>query len=134
MGWDKKLSTGNEQLDAQHQTVFRHIDDLESATAEQRTMLAVHVLSRLNSYTREHFSTEEALMKAAGFPDLEQHVAEHAVFRARIKSLLEQAIFHEITMEVVSAVKTWLIEHISHSDMKYVPYLKRAKEQPPGKH
>lgn len=129
MGWNKKLSTGNDLLDDQHRIIFSYLDELEAATGEHRTMLAVHVLSRLNSYTREHFTTEEALMKEAGFPDLEQHLAEHAVFRARIKSLLEQAIFHEVTEDVVSTVRAWLVNHIHHADMQYVPYLKRMADR-----
>lgn len=124
MKWTKKLSTGNETLDEQHQFLFRQLEELENAAAEESTMLAVYALSRLNGYTREHFAAEEALMKAAGFPRFEQHVTEHAVFSAKVKMLLEKAIYHEITMEVVDLVKSWLVDHIQGSDMEYVPYLK----------
>ena len=123
--WTPALSTGVPLLDEQHKTLFQWLSELESATADQRTLFGVYVITRLKHYVREHFAAEEALMKAADFPDLEQHRAEHAKFRARLEELQLKSIGEDISTDTVQFLTHWLTNHITRTDMAYVPYLKR---------
>ena len=123
--WTPDLSTGVPLLDEQHKTLFQWLSELESATADQRTLFGVYVITRLKHYVREHFAAEEALMKAADFPDLEQHRAEHAKFRARLEELQLKSIGEDISTDTVQFLTHWLTNHITRTDMAYVPYLKR---------
>jgi hemerythrin len=123
--WTPNLSTGVPALDEQHKAIFQWLAELESATADQRTLFGVYVITRLKHYMREHFAAEEAMMKAAGYPDLVPHQAEHAEFRARLEELQLKSIGEDISADTVSFLNHWLTNHITHTDMAYVPYLKR---------
>ncbi|MDO8340547.1 MAG: bacteriohemerythrin [Candidatus Woesebacteria bacterium] len=123
--WTPNLSTGVPVLDEQHKAIFQWLAELESATAERRTLFGVYVITRLKHYMREHFAAEEAMMKAAGYPDLAQHQAEHAEFRAKLEELQLRSIGEDISADTVNFLNHWLTNHIARTDMVYVPYLKR---------
>lgn len=128
--WSERLATGIELLDEQHREIFRWFGELDQAAAEQRTLLAVYTMTRLNRYMRDHFAAEEAVMRAAGFPKLEQHVAEHRLFRSTLSKLQIESVGRDITAETVEFLRTWLIDHICGHDMEYVPYLAWLNDAP----
>lgn len=124
MKWTKALETGSEIIDEQHKGLFNCLAELATAAAEQRTLLAVYSLTRLKHYVREHFTTEEAVMKRAGFPRLAEHMTEHEDFRVRIADLQNKAIVLDVSAEMVEFLTDWLVNHIAKSDLEYVRYLK----------
>jgi hemerythrin len=121
--WTPALATGVPLLDEQHQTIFRWLAELESATAEQRTLFGAYAITRLQSYVRDHFAAEEALMQAAGYPDLPPHRAEHEAFRRRLAELQVQAMVRDASADTVAFLRDWLVNHIGKTDMAYVPCL-----------
>jgi len=123
--WTPNLSTGVPVLDEQHKAIFQWLAELETASVDQRTLFGVYVITRLKHYMREHFAAEEAMMKAAGYPDLEQHLAEHALFRSKLEELQLKSISEDISTDTVRFLNHWLVNHIAKSDTAYVPYLKR---------
>lgn len=125
MEWTPALSTGVAVLDDQHKTIFRWLAELENASVDQRTLFGVYVLTRLKHYMRDHFALEEAMMKSAGYPDLERHQAEHAEFRSMLMNLQLKSIGEDISVDTVRILTHWLTQHISEADMAYVPCLKR---------
>lgn len=125
MNWTPDLSTGVPKLDEQHKEIFEWLAELQSATTDERTLFGVYVITRLKHYMREHFTTEEALMKAAGYPGLVQHMAQHAEFRAKLEELQLKSIAEDISEETVNFLTEWLSHHIIETDMAYVPYLKQ---------
>ena len=126
--WISAHSTGVSQLDEHHTELFQWLAELESAAADQRTLFAVYVITRLKNYVRTHFSTEEALMKAEGYPDLEAHMAEHAVYRAKLNQLHLVDIGQDVSTETVEFLKSWLTNHIAKTDMAYVPYMAKLNK------
>lgn len=132
LDWSAGLATGIHLLDAQHRGIFRWFAELDSAAAEQRTLLAVYTLTRLNRHMLDHFAAEEAVMRAASFPSLAQHVAEHRAFRGRLSKLQIESARRDINADTVALLRTWLIDHIHGHDMAYVPYLGWLNEHPQG--
>ena len=125
--WTPKLSTGVPLLDEHHKTLFQGLAELECAALEQRTLFGVYALTRLKHYVRDHFAAEEAMMKAAAYPRLEEHMAEHAAFRTKLGELLVKSIGQDISVDTISFLKDWLVNHIGKTDMAYVPYLKKLE-------
>lgn len=123
--WTSTLSTGIPLLDEQHQEIFQWLAELERAAVDERTLFGVYAITRLKHYMREHFAAEEALMKAAGYPGLAAHIAEHAEFRTRLAEFQIKAIGEDVTPDTVDFLVSWLTRHIAGIDMAYVPYLKR---------
>lgn len=122
--WTPKLSTGMPVLDEQHQAIFQWLGELQSATEDERTLFGVYAITRLKHNLREHFTAEEAAMKAAGYPGLDAHRAAHAEFRARLDDIHLKSIGEDISPDTVNFLTEWLIRHIVNMDMAYVPYLK----------
>lgn len=130
LDWSPRLATGIELLDAQHREIFRWFAELDTAAAEQRTLLAVYTMTRLNRYMLDHFAAEEAVMRAAGFPGLARHVAQHHAFRERLRKLKLESAGRDAAAATGEFLRMWLIEHIHGYDMEYVPYLGWLNERP----
>jgi hemerythrin len=125
--WTPDLSTGVSLLDEQHREIYQWLAELQSAADDERTLFGVYSLTRLKHYTRAHFAAEEALMKAAGYPGLAAHAAEHATFRARLDELHLKSIGQDISKDTVDFLTNWLTSHITRTDMAYVPHLQKLK-------
>lgn len=123
MKWTSALATGHEIIDEQHRSLFDCRDALVMAATEQRTLLAVYSMTRLKRYVREHFDTEEAVMKQSGFPKLEEHLAEHERFRIKMADIQGKAIILDVSLEMVEFLNDWLVSHIARSDMEYARHL-----------
>lgn len=123
--WTPDLSTGVALLDEQHREIYQWLAELQSAADQERTLFGVYSLTRLKHYTRAHFAAEEALMKAAGYPGLAEHAAEHAKFCARLNELQLKSIGQDISRDTVEFLTDWLTSHITTTDMAYVPHLKK---------
>ena len=128
MKWDPMPSTGVPLLDRQHQALVDCVNELEAAGSSGRLMLTVYAMDRLREYVNGHFSAEEELMRTHGFPGLEEHIAEHRAFAARLFELMNENVRRNNTAELVGFLNEWLSKHVSQSDMKYVPYLAAASE------
>lgn len=124
MEWSDRLATGVAEIDEQHQSMFQWFAELESAAADQRVMMAAYALTRLNQYTRSHFSAEEKLMEMHRYPALEAHRAEHESFRRQLEELQMLATTQDISTATITLLREWLVKHIMLSDMDYIPYTK----------
>jgi hemerythrin-like metal-binding protein len=79
------------------------------------------ILDDLVSYTRDHFLTEEAMMKKANYPGYAGHKVEHD--KLTEKAIALQKSYSEgkapLTMDVMNFLKDWLVNHIEGTDKKY---------------
>ena len=129
MQWTDALATGVVEIDEQHQSLFQWLRELESATADRHTMTAAYAITRLSHYTRSHFAAEEALMQHNRYPELEAHRNEHEAFRKQLAELQSEAILRDVSAETIALLSTWLVKHISQTDMRYVPYLENGADK-----
>ena len=83
------------------------------------------VFDGLLSYTKEHFLTEESLMKLYHYPQYEQHREKHASMTNHVLKLVGQ--FEQGTLkhpiQITNFLKEWLGKHIMETDRKYGPFL-----------
>jgi hemerythrin len=78
MGLSEELLTGIQEIDEQHETLFNILEKLQGVVEGGDNWSVVYfALSELVQFARSHFVLEEALMRLHGYPDLEQHIAEH---------------------------------------------------------
>ena len=127
LAWRSIMSTGIELIDHDHKRLVELINELQEATEfNVEEVQRQHILDEVVSYTKYHFSREEALMKLNNYPDFKAHQQQHRQMIREINQCLEeygndksQAIDH-----IARFLKTWLLEHINGSDQEYVPYLK----------
>ncbi|MGW8272915.1 MAG: bacteriohemerythrin [Thermodesulfovibrionales bacterium] len=94
MEWTEKLSVGVGEIDEQHRELFNRINMLVTSIKSARCKYTVgDTIKFLEEYTLTHFGAEENHMIRAGYPALQQHREQHAVFLdalERLKSLLQE--------------------------------------------
>jgi hemerythrin len=124
--WDSTYSVKVKRFDADHQQLFKILNELHDGMIAGRGQEVLQtVLNELLQYTEKHFASEEAVMKAAGYPQLQAHIDEHRNFTDKVK--VASAKYKEggvgMTMETLDFVSDWLKKHIRGVDKQYSGFL-----------
>ena len=128
LSWRSDYHVGNSQIDAEHQHLFKLINDFHEQCARgdvRRNLLLV--LNSLVSYSEEHFQHEEAMMLEAGYPRLARQQAMHENLYSTIYALNEKLSREdaEVDTETAKFLKNWLVDHILVEDMDFGDFLRR---------
>jgi len=122
MQWSDAFSVGDAEIDAQHKILVGLIARLEDSNEGDDDLS--EIFDRLEWYVAEHFTLEEARMRASGYPQLETHIAEHRQFKDWVLSAREQ-LFADGAPSVALAhvvcdyLREWLTHHILIVDMDF---------------
>ena len=124
--WNDSFSVGVRAIDSQHSTLVAILNELYDAMMQGHAKKVTGpLLHKLIKYTREHFTAEEAMMSAAKYPGLAGHHREHEKLT---KQVGEYAVRFErgectVNIELLKFLRTWLTDHIQHTDKAYGPCL-----------
>jgi len=124
--WDQSYSVKVKRCDADHQKLFSLINALHDAMRTcQGSKVIADTVHELETYTKTHFSAEEALLQRAGYPKLAEHHAEHQVFIAKVKEFKDcvARAGAEAPISVLTFLKDWLSNHILQTDKLYSEHL-----------
>lgn len=126
--WNETLAVGVGQIDEQHKELFERMNELLESCNQGKGKDAVrHMIGFLEEYVVEHFTAEEKLQKASGYPQYEAHKAMHAEYLRNVADLRNRLDEHGPTLPFVIAVnKTvvdWLTTHIAKVDKGLGQYL-----------
>lgn len=127
--WTPDLVTGVEEIDSQHQELFRHVEELLNACNAGRGKREVlRTMVFLADYVVRHFAAEERLMVQNGFPGFQEHQANHAAFKATLTGmkarLAEDGVGLPLVLEVNELVVDWLVRHIRKMDQELAAHLR----------
>lgn len=134
--WDAELVTGQKTIDTQHKGLIDLINQLIPLTLTD-TDISIEELEKmtkeLQRYVREHFATEERLMKAKDVDKrhVKEHYGAHHDFEATIKEYVED--IHRLTdptalSEVIEFLIRWLAYHIMSIDKSLSRQVARINE------
>lgn len=125
-------SVGNADIDAQHRHLLDLAASLSRCAEDPQDQSTDVVLEHLVRYMAWHFRTEESVMEAAGYPQIEEHRSEHQACLEHLSELLEPLRRnHTLDTEgLQSFLSTWLDGHLAQSDRKYQLYLQSAASAP----
>lgn len=130
--WKDSYSLGIKDIDMQHKRLLEiGMDLFELMSSKERRQSdkydeIMESLHQLKEYTIYHFDFEEELLKKSGYKELDDHIAEHSDFIAKLDDLEDQDIDtfqNKVTMELIDYVAKWIGSHILDTDKKYVPFL-----------
>lgn len=127
VAWNTRYDTGIKLIDEQHQELFRIVDRLRGMVQQAADRSAIEALLQdLVACSERHFATEETYMERFAYPDLPQHVAEHASMLTSLHELLAkfQESHQAMALMVPTFMEGWLKHHISDGDFGFVTYLK----------
>ena len=125
--WNSRYSTGIQVIDEQHQELFKIVNSLRRLVQEGADHGVIGALiGELVDCTERHFETEEAFMGKFEYPDLTQHVAEHASMLTSLHELQDkfQDSHQAMALMVPTFMEGWLRHHISDGDFGFVTFLK----------
>ena len=131
--WSVDLETGIGVVDQQHRQYFNLLNDYLKKTTEKNSSSdqifeLLEKFQFLYEYADEHFSTEEAIMKEAGYPDYESHRKEHLHFLKHVEDLYSQMKTRGFSPSLRSEVNfytiEWFVQHIRFTDKKMAAFLK----------
>lgn len=129
MQWDPTLAMGVPEIDEQHREIVRSLDGLIGAIRRGASREEVgRTLAFLRDHASRHFDAEEALMRDAGFRDLQRHRMEHETF-VRHLSTLEGEHARDggsptLILRVSNHLASWLREHVFKSDRALADFLR----------
>ena len=128
--WDDSLSIGIDEIDEQHKTLLRRLNDMSNAIGmNQGEMEIVKTLDFMSEYTDHHFCAEEKRMAEAGYPGLEHQQQQHEEFKGLLKQLEQDFREDGATKELADSIDTflanWLVKHIKDVDHKFGEFLQQ---------
>ena len=124
--WNDSLTIGQKEIDDEHGQIMATINDLHRAISSGADAASVgSSFQRMMDYTRTHFSHEEALMAARGYPDLTDHKRAHDGFDRRLNQLHErfQQGHREAGTDLLNLLSSWWMTHISTADTQLANFL-----------
>ncbi len=125
--WSPKYRLGIKVVDDQHRSIVDLINRLhDSLKAGDAKRDMDEILRRMRDYALLHFAMEEKYMEELGYRGLEEHRAEHDIFRRKIPEF--ERSFHRgdltVALEIMRLLMDWLLRHIQAVDRKYAPLFK----------
>ena len=121
--WLDSYRLGHDEIDAQHQMLFELVNRLLAATGKASLTEAV---ANLVQYTREHFTHEETIMLAIGYPHIVAHVKQHQTLLSKLNNVAE--LIANYTLDVAnfkSFLSAWMLNHMETLDAQLVTFMDR---------
>ncbi|HXN46070.1 MAG TPA: bacteriohemerythrin [Bryobacteraceae bacterium] len=124
--WSEEFSVNVKLFDVQHGRFVQMIARLEAAMSQGTAAQELaDLLADLIAYAREHFATEEAVMKAYDYPLRDHHALEHRQVSAVLDRLHSRCRSSEavLSVEVLDHLRQWLEQHVAGTDKMYTEHL-----------
>jgi len=127
--WSSALETGHPLIDSQHKELIRMVNELfEECTHGHAADQISKTVDFLFSYTKKHFSEEEALQQQSGYPDYQNHRQLHEDLFKKVAGLSAELKVSGPTPtlinKIIREVGDWLVSHIQHQDTKVAAHIK----------
>jgi hemerythrin-like metal-binding domain len=123
--WKSEYSVGISEFDSQHKVLVDLINKLHDAmkAGEGKQVLAV-ILEELIDYTKVHFREEEKYFGLHKYPEAASHIMEHEKLTRQVLEFQKDYTEGKSSMsiDVMSFLKNWLINHIAGVDKKYTQF------------
>ena len=124
--WKSRYSVGVEDLDRQHQTFMKLLNDLHEVMMAGNTLdAATPLIDKLVRLAGQHFAAEEGLMELTGYPGLDAHRAQHEELSRKVNEFLVRHRNGDKAMysHFMYFVREWFTRHMEKDDQQYAPWL-----------
>lgn len=123
--WTPDLSVNNNKIDREHKQWIELFNNFYDGVVDKKPKekLEELILGMLD-YTKYHFKSEEEFMQSINYPGITEHKENHAIFINKIEEFHKKISGGKfiISVEVTNFLKTWLINHIKGTDIKYARF------------
>ncbi len=125
--WSNKFVTGYDEVDKQHQELFRMVNNLHQSILEKKGKeILIKTLDDLANYVVVHFKTEEVLMQKKGYPSLVEHKLIHDKLTKDAIEIIDGYKSGKLVLSITLSkfLGDWIQNHIEIEDMKMINYVK----------
>ncbi len=122
ISWDNSLDVGVSQFNEDHRRLVGYVNDLHGGIISGIGISQMtYILDGLIDYTKGHFGREEELMSKYEYPELKAHRREHYELMVKVAEFNDRLREGKasFSLELMSFLKDWLVNHIKGTDMKY---------------
>jgi len=133
--WRVSAESGNETIDSQHKNLFAASNKLLSAIIDNKSKeVCDGMIGELLAEVVEHFQTEEAIFRKAGYPLAEDHCLNHAELVAKAVALADKYKQDELVVGELFGFLAYevIAKHMFVEDRKFFPYLHRQTNHGAG--
>lgn len=124
--WSLAYECGHADIDDAHRALFAHANlVLERAMRGASGAVVAEMADALIAELARHFSEEEQIIAAAGFPEAAQHALAHQQLLQRARGLVRRVRANEIELAEFFRFlgHDMVARHMLESDRSFVPYL-----------
>ncbi|WP_080696871.1 bacteriohemerythrin [Clostridium beijerinckii] len=119
--WDAVLSTGVDNIDRQHQELFKLINNLVNAMNEEKSKIEIiEALSSLEEHAIHHINEEEAIQKQNNYPGFDIHQMQHEEFKECLRDIRSFLETREVStlfiIHMQQKIFKWCREHMLNAD------------------
>jgi hemerythrin-like metal-binding protein len=124
--WDESLSVGVPVIDGEHKSLIDCVNKLHEAI--ESSMPQTHVCTILDSFVDHviyHFRREERVMRATGYPDVEDHKAKHQEFETYLlayRHSFKDKARPPSDRDAINHINQWLVDHFRNVDRLYTTH------------
>jgi len=126
--WSSSLVVGVQEIDEQHQELFRRAERLILALRAGDRSEVEPFIRYLTDYAVSHFEAEERCMEREGYPGLAAHRAAHQLFRddfqALVRDYQRKGPTPLVALTIHNWLSDWLRQHIGGADVDLGLWLK----------
>jgi len=123
--WRSEYETGHSEVDDEHKTLFKLINNLGYAISQESSpVILKQLLNELINETVIHFENEEELVKPVGYGNYFTHKAKHSYLEEVLMSVSEKVETDSsfLTLEIVQSIQDLIVRHICEEDMMMIQF------------
>ena len=118
--WDDAYLIGVDELDFEHQDLFRRLNELYESLLNRRDKTEIQGdLGELLARVSRHFALEERFMRDNKYSGYQQHKQEHDLFLDNIVHAMEsfrEAPGIDDRDQLMAELQRWIVDHVLTSD------------------
>lgn len=121
LAWDKSLSVGVAELDAQHREIIARLKMLGEAIGSERREAAAETLRGLIACLVFHFESEERFMRQRSYPHLPAHARAHKLgleVLERAAKVYAEGGTEGRFLELMERSARWIEVHLRSEDLR----------------
>jgi hemerythrin len=134
VSWSQDYSIGVDEIDRQHKDLLNLINYvINHCTGNEKEEKDFFdgIIENVIKHLKEHFSTEEKIMKKTNYPAYNEHKEKHTAMLNELAGILEKIEEGKIALnlfELTDFLKNWILDHIPTQDKKASEYFQKGYE------
>lgn len=126
--WLPVLETGHDEVDREHRQLIEDANLIHAIIGERRPWADLVAAAReMRDRCVGHFATEDRVLKATRFPDLDRHLTAHRRILKEVGGIVAQleavATPNRLHWELALSLRGILLDHMLRDDLKYKSHL-----------